>query len=103
VENSEDRPFSLSEKELLKQSYGLFLIKGKVSNGDHFYMYVAVRMDRVELFKACLEKRDAAAIAKLDECARILESGAGEPSAEVTARIEQEYGLKLNTTEMPPA
>ena len=58
--------------------------------GKEAYAYIAVRADHLKIFQTAI---NAGKSINLDEYGKIIESGYGQPSEEVKAKMTKEYGF----------
>ncbi len=80
---------SRSEKMIAEKTVCMLLVRGENPDGGPIFAYVAVRADKLEEFMHAQET----GLFYPDEYGVIVESGEGEPSAEVRKRMEEEYGF----------
>jgi hypothetical protein len=80
---------SLTEKILVEKTVCVLLVRGQSSNGQAIYAYVAVKASQLEAFMRAQQNGTFYP----EEHGVVIESGEGEPSDEVRARMEQEYGF----------
>lgn len=80
---------SPSEKEIAEKTVCILLVRGESPDGESIYAYVAVRADKLEEFMAAQES----GMFYPEDHGVIIESGEGEPSAEVQKKMEEEYGF----------
>ncbi len=78
-----------SPQDLAEKTVCVLLVRGENPDGGDIYAYVAVRSDRLEAFMEA-QKND---LFYPEDYGVIIESGEGEPSAEVRKRMEEEYGF----------
>ena len=78
-----------SEKILAEKTVCVLLVRGIDANGQSVYAYVGVRADKLKMFMQAQQQE----LFHPDEHGVIIESGEGEPSAEVRARMEKDYGF----------
>lgn len=78
-----------SEQIIAEKTVCILLIRGENTEGGKMYAYVAVRADRLEAF---MEAQQSGTFFP-EDYGMILESGEGEPSDEVRARMTNEYGF----------
>lgn len=78
-----------SEKMLAERTVCVLLVRGESPEGEPVYAYVAVRADRLNEFVEAQAKEPFYP----DEFGVIIESGIGDPSDEVRARMERDYGF----------
>lgn len=82
-----------SEQIIAEKTVCILLIRGENPEGGKMYAYVAVRADKLESF---MEAQKSGTFFP-EDYGMILESGEGEPSAEVKQRMTQEYGFNHET------
>jgi len=82
-----------SEQIIAEKTVCILLIRGENPEGGKMYAYVAVRADKLESFMAAQNSGTFFP----EDYGMILESGEGEPSDEVRARMTQEYGFNHET------
>jgi hypothetical protein len=80
---------SRSEKILAEKTVCVLLVRGADPDGAPLYAYVGVRADKL---KAFMEAQQADSFYP-EEHGVVIEAGEGEPSAEVRAKMEKEYGF----------
>ena len=80
---------SRSEKILAEKTVCVLLVRGESPSGAPIYAYVGVRADKLEEF---MEAQNRGTFYP-EEYGVIIESGEGEPTAEVRVRMEREYGF----------
>jgi hypothetical protein len=80
---------SRSEKLLAEKTVCVLLVRGEDPDAKPIYAYVAVRADKLKEFMAAQES----GVFYPEEYGVIVEAGEGEPSAEVRARMERDYGF----------
>lgn len=78
-----------SQQELAEKTVCVLLVRGENPDGGSIYAYVAVRADRLEEFM----QAQTSGLFYPEDFGVIIESGEGEPSAEVQKRMEEEYGF----------
>ena len=78
-----------SQEELAEKTVCVLLVRGENPDGGGIYAYVAVRADRLEEF---MEAQNSGLFYP-EDYGVIIESGEGEPDAEVRKRMEEEYGF----------
>ena len=78
-----------SEKLLAEKTVCVLLVRGEDPDGQPIYAYVAVRADKLEEFMSAQQS----GIFYPEEYGIIVESGSGEPTDDVKARMETEYGF----------
>ena len=80
---------SRSERILAEKTACVLLVRGESPDGIPVYAYVGVRADKL---KAFIEAQQKGMFAP-EEHGVIIEAGEGEPTAEVRARMEKDYGF----------
>ena len=80
---------SRSEKILAEKTVCVLLVRGEAPDGNSIYAYVGVRADKLQEFMAA----QARGTFYPEEYGVVIESGSGDPTAEVRARMEQDYGF----------
>ncbi|MDG1286687.1 MAG: hypothetical protein P8P30_03880 [Rickettsiales bacterium] len=80
---------SPSQEEVTEKTVCILLVRGESPDGNGIYAYVAVRADKLEEFMAAQES----GMFYPEDHGVIIESGEGEPSAEVRKKMEDEYGF----------
>ncbi len=80
---------SPSEQVIAEKTVCILLIRGENPDGGKIYAYIAVRADRLEDF---MKAQDSGTFYP-EDYGMILESGEGEPTAEVKAKMTSEYGF----------
>ena len=78
-----------SQQDLTEKTVCILLVRGESPDGEGIYAYVAVRADKLEEFMAAQES----GMFYPEDHGVIIESGEGEPSAEVQKKMEDEYGF----------
>tara|TARA_B100001179_G_C18309033_1_gene282935 strand:+ start:94 stop:462 length:369 start_codon:yes stop_codon:yes gene_type:complete len=78
-----------SEKMIAEKTVCILLVRGENADGGPIFAYVGVRADRLEEFMAAQEDGTFYP----EEYGVIIESGEGEPSEEVKAKMRDEYGF----------
>ncbi len=81
--------FSRSEKILAEKTVCVLLVRGESPDGTPIYAYVGVRADKLKEF---MEAQQQGTFYP-EEYGVVIESGEGEPTAEVRTRMEREYGF----------
>lgn len=84
-----------SERVIAEKTVCILLIRGENPEGGKIYAYIAVRADRLEEF---MKAQDSGTFFP-EDYGMVLESGEGEPSAEVKARMTSEYGFNHEAME----
>lgn len=80
---------SRSEKMLAEKTVCVLLVRGEDPDGGPIYAYMGVRADKLKEFMEAQQK----GLFYPEEHGVIIESGQGEPSAEVRTRMERDYGF----------
>lgn len=80
---------SRSEKMIAEKTVCILLVRGESPDGEGIYAYVAVRADKLEEFMEA--QKDGTFYP--EDYGVIVESGTGEPSAEVREKMERDYGF----------
>ena len=80
---------SPSEQVIAEKTVCILLIRGENPDGGKIYAYIAVRADRLEDF---MKAQDSGTFYP-EDYGMILESGEGEPTAAVKAKMTSEYGF----------
>jgi hypothetical protein len=80
---------SRSEKMLAEKTVCILLVRGENEENEPIFAYVAVRADKLEAF---MEAQKSPTFYP-EDYGMILESGVGEPSDEVKAKMRDEYGF----------
>lgn len=83
------RELSRSEKILTEKTVCVLLVRGEATDGTPLYAYVGVRADKLQEF---MEAQQQGAFYP-EKFGVIIESGTGEPSEEVRAKMERDYGF----------
>lgn len=83
---------SRSEQIIAEKTVCVLLVRGENPDGQPIFAYVAVRADKLEEFMAAQKS----GLFYPEEYGVIIESGEGEPSAEVREKMEREYGFNHN-------
>jgi hypothetical protein len=78
-----------SEQHIAEKTACILLMRGTNPAGERLYAYVAVRADRLQEFMAAQSQPRFV----LEDYAAVLESGLGEPSADVQEKMQKEYGF----------
>ena len=78
-----------SEQMIAEKTVCILLVRGENPDGVPIYAYVAVRADRLEEFM----EAQKGGLFYPQEYGVVVESGEGEPTAEVTKKMEEEYGF----------
>lgn len=80
---------SRSEQMIAEKTVCILLVRGESPDGEGIYAYVAVRADKLEEF---MEAQKTGTFYP-EDYGVIVESGVGEPSAEVKEKMERDYGF----------
>ncbi|MFZ4541784.1 MAG: hypothetical protein ACOYNL_08270 [Rickettsiales bacterium] len=80
---------SRSEKMLAEKTVCVLLVRGEDPDGAPIYAYVGVRADKLKQFM----EAQSSPMFYPEEHGVIIESGSGEPSAEVRERMERDYSF----------
>ncbi len=67
----------------------VMMLRGQNVEGESVYAYVAVRADMIEEFMLAQQRPDF----HPEDYGVVIESGVGDPSPEVRAKMEQDYGF----------
>jgi hypothetical protein len=91
---------SRSEKILAEKTVCVLLVRGEDPQGQPIFAYVGIRADKMQEFIAAQSN----GLFYPEEHGIVIESGFGEPSDEVKARMEREYGFNHGAmTDIPDA
>lgn len=80
---------SRSDKILAEKTVCVLLVRGEDPDGKPIYAYVGVRADKLKEFMEAQEK----GLFYPEQHGVIIESGTGEPSADVRLKMERDYGF----------
>ncbi len=80
---------SRSEKMLAEKTVCVLLVRGEDPDGAPIYAYVGVRADKLKEF---MEAQNSGMFYP-EEHGVIIESGTGEPDAQVREKMERDYGF----------
>lgn len=80
---------SRSEKMLAEKTVCVLLVRGEDPDGAPIYAYVGVRADKLKEFMEAQQK----GMFYPEEHGVIIESGHGEPTADVREKMERDYGF----------
>ena len=80
---------SRSDKILAEKTVCVLLVRGEDPDGAPIFAYVGVRADKLKEFMEAQQK----GLFYPEEYGVVIESGHGEPDAEVRARMEKDYGF----------
>ena len=78
-----------SEKILAEKTVCVLLVRGEDPDGVPIFAYVGVRADKLKAFM----QAQASGLFYPEEHGIVIESGNGEPSAQVREKMEREYGF----------
>lgn len=78
-----------TEQIIAEKTVCILLVRGESPTGGKIYAYVAIRADKLESF---MEAQKQGTFYP-EDYGIIIESGEGEPSDEVKARMTSEYGF----------
>jgi tetratricopeptide (TPR) repeat protein len=75
--------------------FGAFLlVRSETPDGTALYDYLAIRSDKIESFLEATKQLDTSVVP--EDYGIVIESGEGEPSEEVKARMMREYGFNTD-------
>lgn len=80
---------SRSEQIIAEKTVCILLVRGETPTGDKIFAYVAIRADRLESFMEAQKKGTFYP----EDFGIVIESGTGEPSDEIRAKMTAEYGF----------
>ena len=80
---------SASEQIIAEKTVCILLVRGENPEGKPIFAYVAVRADKLEAF---MEAQKSGTFYP-EDFGVIIESGEGDPSADVRKKMETEYGF----------
>lgn len=80
---------SASEQIIAEKTVCILLVRGENPDGKPIFAYVAVRADKLESFM----EAQKSGMFYPEDFGVIVESGEGEPAAEVRKKMETEYGF----------
>ncbi|MFM9889769.1 MAG: hypothetical protein ACKVOE_03860 [Rickettsiales bacterium] len=80
---------SRSDKILAEKTVCVLLVRGEDPDGQPIFAYVGVRADKLKAFM----EAQRLGMFYPEEHGVIIESGVGEPDAEVRAKMERDYGF----------
>lgn len=80
---------SRSDKILAEKTVCVLLVRGEDPDGKPIFAYVGVRADRLQDFMKAQEK----GLFYPEEFGVVIESGFGEPTAEIRVKMERDYGF----------
>jgi hypothetical protein len=80
---------SPSEQVIAEKTVCILLVRGENPDGKPIFAYVAVRADKLESFMEAQKN----GMFYPEDFGVIVESGEGEPSADVRKKMETEYGF----------
>lgn len=78
-----------SEQVIAEKTVCVLLVRGETPDGKKIYAYVAVRADKLESFM----QAQKSGTFYPEDFGIIIESGEGEPSAEIKKKMTDEYGF----------
>jgi hypothetical protein len=78
-----------TEQIIAEKTVCVLLVRGENPDGNKIYAYVAVRADKLESFIAAQKQGTFYP----EDYGIVIESGEGEPSAEVKKKMTDEYGF----------
>lgn len=78
-----------TEQIIAEKTVCILLVRGENPDGNKIYAYVAIRADKLEAF---MEAQKEGTFYP-EDYGIIVESGEGEPSPEVKAKMTKEYGF----------
>lgn len=78
-----------SEQIIAEKTVCILLVRGETPEGKKIFAYVAVRADKLEPFMEAQKKGTFYP----EDFGIVIESGEGEPSAEVKKKMTEEYGF----------
>ncbi len=80
---------SPTQQETTEKTVCILLVRGENPEGGSIYAYVAVRADKLEEFMAAQES----GMFYPEDHGVIIESGEGDPTADIRKKMEEEYGF----------
>ena len=80
---------SRSDKILAEKTVCVLLVRGEDPGGQPIFAYVGVRADKLQEFMDAQKK----GLFYPEQYGVVIESGVGEPSAEVRAKMERDYAF----------
>lgn len=80
---------SRSEKMIAEKTVCILLVRGESPDGEPIFAYVGVRADKLEEFMQAQKN----GMFYPEDYGVIIESGLGEPNAEIREKMEKEYGF----------
>ena len=83
------KELSRSDKILAEKTVCVLLVRGEAPDGSSIYAYVGVRADKLQEFMEAQERGTFYP----EEYGVVIESGEGEPTAEVRLKMERDYGF----------
>lgn len=81
------------QEMIAKKTVCIVLVRGESPEGEPIFAYVAVRADRLMEFMAAQQS----GVFYPEDFGVVIEAGEGEPSAEVRARMRDEYSFNEET------
>lgn len=82
-----------SEQIVAEKTMCILLVRGRSADDQPLYAYVAVRADKLKDFIAAQNSGNF----RPEDHGVVIETGVGEPSAEVKAKMTKEYGFNHET------
>ncbi len=82
-----------SEQIVAEKTMCILLVRGKSADDQPLYAYVAVRADKLKDFIAAQSSGNF----RPEDHGVVIETGVGEPSDEVKAKMTKEYGFNHET------
>lgn len=79
--------------ELAEKTMCILLLRGENTEKEPIWAYVGVRADKLEEFMAAQQTE----VFHPEDFGVIIESGSGEPSDEIKAKMTNEYGFNHNS------
>lgn len=79
----------VNQQDVAEQTVCILLVRGENPDGGGIYAYVAVRADKLEAFMAAQNS----GMFYPEDHGVIIESGVGDPPAEIRQKMEDEYGF----------
>ncbi len=78
-----------TEQLIAEKTVCVLLVRGETPDGKKIYAYVAIRADKLESF---MEAQKSGTFYP-EDYGIVIESGEGEPSAEIKKKMTDEYGF----------
>ncbi len=82
-----------SEQIVAEKTMCILLVRGRSVNDEPLYAYVAVRADKLKDFIAAQNSGNF----RPEDHGVVIETGVGEPTPEVKAKMTKEYGFNHDT------